>query len=83
VSPKVVWLFGRLSGDSPRFRRLFRTTDAGRHWSSLRVPLTLSADDALDAVDGTLGFATSGPALWRTADGGRHWTEIHSVIARR
>jgi photosystem II stability/assembly factor-like uncharacterized protein len=47
------------------------------------VPLTLSADDALDAVDGALGFATSGPALWRTADGGRHWTEIHSVIARR
>jgi photosystem II stability/assembly factor-like uncharacterized protein len=81
VSPNVVWLFGRLAGDSPRFPRLFRTTDGGQRWSSLHVPVAVSADDELDAVGATLGFAASGAHLWRTDDGGRRWTAIHPVIA--
>ncbi len=81
VSRKVVWLFGRLAGDAARFPRLFRTTDAGRSWHSLHVPVSISADGQLDAVDATLGFAAAGAELWRTADGGRHWTRIRPVIA--
>jgi photosystem II stability/assembly factor-like uncharacterized protein len=83
VSRNVVWLLGRLAGDAPRFPRLFRTTDGGRDWHSLHVPVQISADDNLDAVDATVGFAASGAVLWRTADGGRHWTAIHAVIASR
>lgn len=85
VNQRVVWLFGRLrlSGDAPRFRRLFRTTDAGRHWSSLNVPLTVSTVDALDAVNSRLAFAISKAVIWRTADGGRHWTAIRAVVAPR
>jgi photosystem II stability/assembly factor-like uncharacterized protein len=82
VNRNVVWLFGRLAGNAPRFPRLFRTTDAGRSWHSLHVPVAISADDQLDAVDATLGFATSRSTLWRTTDGGRHWTAIDAVIAR-
>ena len=82
MSARVAWLFGRLAGAAPRFPRLFRTTDGGRSWHSLHVPLTVSADDALDAVSAGLGFATSGSVLWRTTDGGRHWAAIHAVIAR-
>lgn len=81
VSRNVVWLFGRRSGHEPRFPRLFRTTDAGAHWSSRRVPVTVNSDGAPDAVSGTLGFVISGTTIWRTADGGRHWTTIHGVIA--
>jgi photosystem II stability/assembly factor-like uncharacterized protein len=81
VSPNVVWLFGRLAGNARRFPRLFRTTDAGRTWHSLHVPVAISAADQLDAVGATLGFAASGAQLWRTADGGRHWAAIHPVIA--
>ncbi len=81
ASRDVVWLFGRLAGDAPRFPRLFRTADAGRSWHSLHVPVSVSADDQLDAVDATLGFAAAGAELWRTADGGRHWTRIRAAIA--
>lgn len=83
VSPKVVWLFGRLSGEAPTFPRLFRTTDAGHVWHSLHVPVSVSADDALDAVGSSVAFTASGTVMWRTADGGRHWTAIHAVIAPR
>lgn len=83
VSPAVVWLFGRLSGDAPRFPRLFRTTDGGRHWRSLHVPVAVSADGALDGVGSRLAFATSGRDIWRTTDGGRQWTAIRAVIAPR
>jgi len=83
VTPRVVWLFGRLSGDAPRFPRLFRTTDAGRRWHSLHVPTAVSADDALDAVSSRLAFAASAAVIWRTSDGGRHWRAIHAVVARR
>jgi len=81
VNQNVVWLFGRLAGNAPRLRRLFRTTDAGRTWHSLHVPAAVSAGDQLDAVDAKLGFATQGATLWRTTDGGRRWTAIHPVIA--
>jgi photosystem II stability/assembly factor-like uncharacterized protein len=81
VNRKIVWLFGRLSGSAPTFPRLFRTSDAGRHWSSLHVPGTVS-EGSLDAVNATLGFDTSNAAIWRTSDGGRHWTSIRAVIAR-
>lgn len=81
VSSGVVWLFGRLSGNAPRFPRLFRTTDAGERWSSLHVPVTVSSEGPLDAVDATLGFVTSKAVIRRTTDGGRHWTAIHAVIA--
>jgi photosystem II stability/assembly factor-like uncharacterized protein len=83
VSRSVVWLFGRLNGNAPRFPRLFRTTDGGRHWQSLHVPVTVSSDGELDAVDATLGFAASRATLWRTTDGGRRWTAIRAVIAPR
>jgi photosystem II stability/assembly factor-like uncharacterized protein len=82
VSRNVVWLFGRLAGNKPRFPRLFRTTNGGRSWHSLHVPVAVSADDQLDAVGSKLGFATSGTILWRTTDGGRRWTRIHAVIAQ-
>jgi photosystem II stability/assembly factor-like uncharacterized protein len=81
VSPEVVWLFGRLSGDAPSYPRIFRTTDEGRRWSSFHVPATVSAADELDALDATLGYATSGAVLWRTTDGGRRWTRMRAVIA--
>jgi hypothetical protein len=45
------------------------------------VPMAVSANDGLDAVDATLGFATHGPILWRTTNGGRHWAAIQPVIA--
>lgn len=83
LRPKVVWLFGRLAGDSPRFPRLFRTTDEGRSWSSVHVPVTVSAYGTPDAVGARLGFAASGASMWRTSDGGRRWTAIHGVIAPR
>ena len=83
VSRKVVWLFGRLAADPPSFPRLFRTTDAGRTWQSLHVPMAVSANDELDAVDATLGYAASGARLWRTTDGGHRWTTIHAVIAQK
>lgn len=79
VSSQVVWLSGRFAGDAPRFPRLFRTIDAGRRWSSLHIPVTVDGD-VPDAVNATLGFASSGATIWRTSDGGRHWTAIHPVI---
>jgi photosystem II stability/assembly factor-like uncharacterized protein len=82
ASPHVVWLFGRLAGDAPRFPRLFRTSDAGRHWSSRHLPVNVGGDSP-DAVTATLGFVASGRSMWRTTDGGRHWTAIRAVIARR
>lgn len=82
VSPRVVWLFGRLSGDAPRFPRIFRTADAGHRWSSLRLPATVP-DNSLDAVNARLGFVASKAVIWRTTDGGHHWTTVHAVIAPR
>jgi photosystem II stability/assembly factor-like uncharacterized protein len=73
-------MFGRVSGDAPRFPRLFRTADAGASWHSVHVPAAVDAGDALDAVSSKLGFATAGSVLWRTTDGGRHWTATHAVI---
>jgi photosystem II stability/assembly factor-like uncharacterized protein len=80
VNENVVWMFGRLSGDAPRFPRLFRTTDAGASWHSVHVPVAVDAGDALDGVSSKLGFATAGSVIWRTNDGGRRWTAIHAVI---
>lgn len=82
VSPRVVWLFGRLSGDAPRFPRIYRTSDAGHRWSSLHLPIAIG-DGNLDAVNARLGFVTSRTVIWRTSDGGRRWTAIHAVVATR
>jgi hypothetical protein len=82
VSRKVVWLFGRIAGNSPRFPRVFRTVDAGRRWTSIHLPVAIG-DDNLDAVTSTMGFVASKAVIWRTTNGGRNWTTIHAVIAQR
>jgi photosystem II stability/assembly factor-like uncharacterized protein len=82
VSPKVVWLFGRLSGVVPKLPRVFRTANAGRSWKSVRLPIAIG-DDNVDAVNARLGFVTSKAVIWRTTDGGHAWTTIHAVVASR
>jgi hypothetical protein len=82
VSRKVVWLFGRIAGNSPRFPRVFRTVDAGRRWTSIHLPVAIG-DDNLDAVTSTMGFVASKAVIRRTTNCGRNWTTIHAVIAQR
>ncbi len=74
---------GRLRGP---FDRLFRTTDAGRHWQTSRLPFDADGYQ-LDAVSATLAYAfrpvDGGGSILRTEDGGRSWQKIRTVTARR
>src|SRR4051812_24365969 len=58
--------------------KLARSTDGGRHWSTVQVP---TSEDLRDAwfVDQKTGFVLDdGGRVQRTLDGGNGWTEIET-----
>jgi photosystem II stability/assembly factor-like uncharacterized protein len=69
---------GRIRGP---FDRLFRTSDAGRHWQTTKLPFDAEYYQ-LDAVNATLAYAfravNGGSSVLRTRDGGRSWQTIRT-----
>src|SRR3954467_3046412 len=63
--------------------KLARSTDGGRHWTTLQVPTSADLRDAWFA-DGTVGFAldVSGQ-VQRTLDGGDGWGEVATGTSAR
>jgi hypothetical protein len=56
---------------------LYRTTDNGKSWQHLSVPIEAPLNSPLpllDFSDASHGLLVIGNATWRTADGGRTWT---------
>ncbi|MDQ2743531.1 MAG: YCF48-related protein [Chloroflexota bacterium] len=67
-------------------KRLYRTSDGGRHWQAITAPIPLDARDTIQFFDGRQGLAlqpgdTSGrrSILWRTADGGETWKVVPAM----
>ena len=71
---------GRIRGP---FDRLFRTSDAGRHWQTLELPFDADGYQ-LDAVSASVAYAIRGvdgtSAIRVTRDGGRSWQTIHARL---
>ena len=84
VGDSRLWLL-TWDPDSTR-SRLYRSTDAGRSWSSAPVPghnMSAGSTDSIDFVDGDRGWLVqqmpNGPvsALYETTDGGRQWHQVN------
>jgi photosystem II stability/assembly factor-like uncharacterized protein len=63
--------------------KLARSTDGGRHWTSVQVP---TSEDLRDAwfVDGNVGFVLdAGGQVQRTTDGGDGWSEVPTGTSAR
>jgi photosystem II stability/assembly factor-like uncharacterized protein len=64
---------------------LYRTKDAGKTWTSVKVPFSGGSLDFLDQEHGWVLFATDcgagscGGGLFRTSDGGDTWTELLKI----
>ena len=64
---------------------LYRTTDAGKTWTSAKVPFSGGYLDFLDAQHGWVLFASDcgagscGGSLFQTSDGGDTWTELLKI----
>jgi len=62
--------------NGPRFAKLFKSDDQGRHWQRLDWPEDRNVT-FLRFLDAQRGYLIGwGPRIWRTADSGAHWTEI-------
>jgi photosystem II stability/assembly factor-like uncharacterized protein len=66
------------------FNRLFRTTDAGRHWQTLKLPFDAEGYQ-LDALSATVTYAfrsvNGNSSILLTRDGGRSWQTIRTLRA--
>ena len=63
--------------------KLARSTDGGRHWTTVQVP---TSEDLRDAwfVDGNVGFALDASGqVQRTTDGGDGWAEVPTGTSAR
>ena len=64
------------------FNRLFRTSDAGRRWQTLKLPFDAEGYQ-LDAVSATVAYALravdGSSSIRLTRDGGRSWQTIRAV----
>jgi photosystem II stability/assembly factor-like uncharacterized protein len=64
------------------FNRLFRTSDAGRRWQTLKLPFDAEGYQ-LDAVSATVAYALRGvdgsSSIRLTLNGGRSWQTIRAV----
>jgi hypothetical protein len=76
------WALTSCNGEPTCVPRLYRSTDAGRNWSSAATDLS-----SVSFVDPLNGWGVAGsssdtesslPALERTSDGGRRWLRIAS-----
>lgn len=82
---RTAWLAatqpGRIYGP---FDRLFRTSDAGRHWQALKLPFDAEGYE-LDALNANaayaLRFVDGSSSIRRTKDGGRTWQTVRAVEA--
>ncbi len=73
----VAWVPGTAHGSIRLpFDRLARTTDAGRHWTVVRLPFD-AQNAQLDVLGATRAFAlVAQHRLLRTTDGGRSWQTV-------
>jgi hypothetical protein len=60
---------------------LFRTDDAGQHWTRLATSTNFKNVTQLDFVSRTTGWAISGQGLLKTVDGGQTWSAITSTTS--
>jgi photosystem II stability/assembly factor-like uncharacterized protein len=59
-------------------RTLYRTTDDGTGWSTVRASINfggVQASNTLDFVNSVDGWAVRAGALWHTTDGGHIWVQ--------
>jgi photosystem II stability/assembly factor-like uncharacterized protein len=80
LGPRTAWVPGTRPGViRPTFDRLARTTDAGRHWTVIRLPFNLQGY-RLVPVTARIAYAISEvtlrTVLRRTDDGGRTWRVV-------
>lgn len=66
--------------------RLYRTRDAGQHWTKLAPGVHLQHISSIDFVSSDIGWAsgstaTNSPAFFKTVDGGDTWTVIPASIS--
>jgi photosystem II stability/assembly factor-like uncharacterized protein len=54
--------------------RIFRTDDAGRHWTETAGTVKTSGNLAFAFTDASHGWLTDGQTLWATGNGGGTWT---------
>jgi photosystem II stability/assembly factor-like uncharacterized protein len=73
---------GRIRGP---FDRLSRTTDAGHHWQTSKLPFDAEGYQ-LDAVSATIAYAfrtvDGSSSILRTEDGGRSWQTIRTIAGK-
>src|SRR6185436_12373722 len=61
-------------------RALFRSSDRGRTWRTIRRPGRTTVARKVDFVDARTGYwLGTGGRVWRTRDGGRRWTELLGI----
>ncbi len=87
TSPTTGWLAGRAGQNDV----VYRTSDAGRIWTSVfhqavqsNLGLTVGCgapDTVWLLVDGAGGLSQESYALWRSPDGGQRWKAVAAVAA--
>jgi photosystem II stability/assembly factor-like uncharacterized protein len=80
---RTAWFAANPSGGiRGPFNRLFRTSDAGRRWQTLKLPFDAEGYQ-LDAVSATVAYALrpvdGSSSIRLTRDGGRSWQTIRAV----
>jgi len=81
---KTAWVLGP-NGQDFSSGMLYRTTDAGKTWASVKVPFSGASLDFPDEKNGWALFASDcgagscGGSLFRSTDGGDTWTELLKI----